>query len=149
MNDDDSLYTEETKPYLNIRKYPEAKIQKAIIEFMEARGWYCKVIPGNATISGMPDLYTFHPKYRQRWVECKNPEKYAFTKQQIINFPEMSKFGVGIWILTAATQEEYEKLWKQPNWHEYLSVNQVRTRRVKEKEHNYVPKFPTIKKNTT
>jgi hypothetical protein len=28
-------------------------------------------------------------------------------------------FGIGIWILTAATQAEYDKLFRPPNWRAY------------------------------
>ncbi len=145
-DNNEELFTD-PKPNLNIRTYPEAKIQEAGVKFLELRGWYVKIIPGNATISGLPDTYCFHPVYRQRWVEYKNPLKYSFTKQQIINFPKMSSFGIGIWILTAATEEEYKKLWLTPNWHEFLKINRVRTRKVKDKPHDYIPRFPIKDKN--
>lgn len=29
------------------------------------------------------------------------------------------KFKIGIWILTAANEEEYDKLFKEPNWRDY------------------------------
>jgi len=127
---------------LRIRNRPEAKIQLDLIEFLEKRGWYCKVIHGNAFQNGLPDLFTCHPKWKQRWIEVKNPKQYSFTQAQKENFPKMDRFGVGIWILVAATEDEYNKLWKPPNWHEYLSVNKVRTRIMKPKPHAYVPRFP-------
>jgi hypothetical protein len=82
-------------------------------------------------------------RYRARWIECKVKDHYAFTEAQLKNFPLMSAFGVGIWILTAATEEEYLKLWQPPNWHEFLPINKVHTKIRKVKSHTYIPKYPT------
>ena len=54
-----------------------------------------------------------------RWVEVKRPEGYSFTLRQRQNFPEWEKSGVGIWILTAATQEQYDLLFGPPNWRDF------------------------------
>jgi hypothetical protein len=32
-------------------------------------------------------------------------------------------FGIGIWILTAATQAEYDKLFAPPNWCDYWKAS--------------------------
>lgn len=70
---------------------------------------------------GFPDKYCFHPKYRQRWVEVKNPgNNYDLTKAQLAFFPKMHEARIGIWILTGASQEEYDKLHQLPNWKDYL-----------------------------
>jgi hypothetical protein len=45
--------------------------------------------------------------------------KYNFTKAQKIKWPVWEKFGVGIWILTGADQENYDKLFQSPNWRDY------------------------------
>lgn len=74
---------------------------------------------GNLYQRGFPDLYCTHPKHKQRWIEVKNPDNYSFTPAQLENFPLISK-GAGIWILVAATQDEYKKLFQAPNWWKYL-----------------------------
>jgi len=74
---------------------------------------------GNVYQRGFPDLYiTMESKGWERWVEVKNPESYKFTVAQLDNFPFIPK----VWILVAATQAEYEKLFKPPNWRDYLCL---------------------------
>jgi hypothetical protein len=82
------------------------------------------VIHGDANNMGWPDLYITHKRYGGRWVECKLPEMRGskFTAAQLEWFPKMSANGTGIWILTAATETEYEKLFKPQNWYHYLSA---------------------------
>jgi hypothetical protein len=41
---------------------------------------------------------------------------YEFTKAQIQTWPIWDQYGIGIWIITGATEEEYDKLFKPPNW---------------------------------
>ncbi len=72
--------------------------------------------------SGWPDLWAGHLKYGIRWIEIKMPKDYAFTPAQLDDFPKFSAVGVGIWVLNAATETEYEKLFKPPNWHMYLAI---------------------------
>jgi hypothetical protein len=99
---------------------PEYKIQKAIIDFLSARGWHVERIVGGAFQMGLPDLYVAHPKWGQRWVEVKNDGRYSFTRAQKIKWPVLEMYGVGIWILKGATQEEYDKLFAPPNWRDYV-----------------------------
>lgn len=101
---------------------PEYKIQTLLIEFLEARGWHTERIVGSAFQMGLPDLFIAHPKWGQRWVEVKNPERYSFTKAQKLKFPVLEKFGVGIWIITSADQEGYDKLFAAPNWRDYVKA---------------------------
>lgn len=122
---------------------PEAKIQQQLEMFLKARNWYVKSTHGNAYQSGFPDIYAHHIQYRARWIEVKVTGHYQFTRAQLRDFPMMSAFGVGIWILTAATEDEYRKLWLPPNWSHYLPVNKVHSRRVNPKGHGYVPKYET------
>jgi hypothetical protein len=98
---------------------PEYKIQKDIIVFLTARGWHVERIIGNAYQSGLPDLVAFNPKWGTRWIEIKNDGRYTFTKAQRRKFPVFERYNVGIWILTSATQEQYDLLFKEPNWRDY------------------------------
>ncbi|HPT70850.1 MAG TPA: hypothetical protein PLE74_01050 [Candidatus Cloacimonadota bacterium] len=103
---------------------PEAKVQKAISDYMKCRDWFVKPTHGNMYQAGFPDLFTAHQKYGIRWIEVKLPNMKGsrFTSQQLIDFPKFSAAGVGIWILTAGTDDEYRKLFGAPNWHCYLSI---------------------------
>lgn len=102
------------------KKGPEAKIQQELIYFLQAREWLVKPTHGNLYQSGFPDLYCAHHRYGQRWVEVKNPLAYRFTGAQLTEFPRFSAAGAGIWILTAATEDEYAKLFGPENWFTYL-----------------------------
>jgi len=101
------------------RDRPEAKIQKALIEYLENRGWFVRVTHGNKFQSGFPDLYCYHHKYGERWIDAKVKGRYSFTKAQKAEWPLWEEAGIGIWILVAATEEEYDKLFDKPNWREY------------------------------
>lgn len=101
------------------RHGPEYKIQADFIKFLRARGWWVERLVGNAFQRGVPDLYIAHPEFGQRWLDIKNPIAYEYTKAQIQKWPVWDQYGIGIWIITAATEEEYDKLWKPPNWKLY------------------------------
>jgi hypothetical protein len=105
---------------LKIRQKPEEKIRAAIKVFLEARGWMVEITHGNLYQAGLPDLYCAHARHGSRWVEVKNPEEYKFTAAQKKKFPVFEAHGVGIWVLTAGTEDEFLKLFKPPNWREYL-----------------------------
>jgi hypothetical protein len=98
---------------------PEWYIQKDLIEFLDTRQWMVERTHGNMYQTGFPDLYIAHERWGQRWIDCKNPERYCFTKDQRRKWPLWEKKGIGIWILVAATQEEYDKLFQPPNWRNY------------------------------
>lgn len=106
-------------------KGPEAKIQAQFIRFLEERGWHVERMIGVSGASnrgqqvGIPDLFIMHPKFGQRWVDLKNPGKYEFTKAQKQKWPIWEKYGCPIWIITAATEEEYDKLFQPCNWRKY------------------------------
>jgi len=101
-------------------KGPEAVIQEAIVNFLKIRDWHVMETHGNMYQCGFPDLYVTHHTKGIKWVEVKNPEKYEFTPAQLEHFPIISNHGVGIWIMTAATEFEYRKIFKAPNWTHYL-----------------------------
>jgi hypothetical protein len=107
------------RPKIRKAHGPEYGIQKEICCFLRERGWHVERIVGIGWQFGLPDLYITHPKWGQRWLEVKNPGEYTFTKAQRIKFPILDKYGTGIWLLTAATEDEYEKLFKGPNWKDY------------------------------
>ena len=71
---------------------------------------------------GFPDLYAYHSRFGTRWIEVKNPAKYAFTPAQMDTFPDFARHGVGVWVLIAATDTEYQKLFRPANWHTYLGI---------------------------
>jgi len=106
----------------NIKRYsvrPEAVIQADLIEFLGARGWLVEHTHGNLYQVGFPDLYLFHKTWGERWVDCKVKGRYSFTNAQKVKWPLWESFGVGIWILTAASDDEYAKLFTKPNWRVY------------------------------
>lgn len=127
------------------KKGPEAIIQTDLINFLKIRDWLVLITHGNLYQKGLPDLYCAHAAYGVRWIECKNPLAYSFTPAQRLVFPALSSKGVGVWILTAATEEEYLKLWRPANWHQYLHEFQPISRprpSLKDSE-GYKPKYPT------
>src|SRR5690242_9889197 len=89
---------------------PEWYIQQDLMAFLRAREWLVERTHGNLYQTGFPDLYVAHLKWGQRWIDCKQPKKYKFTRDQKRKWPLWDQMGIGIWILTAATQEEYDKL---------------------------------------
>lgn len=108
------------KPRIRGGRGPEEIIQTALIKFLEDRGWFVKSTHGNVFQFGFPDLYATHKLYGPRWIEVKNPLAFAFTPAQLVDFPKFTENGTKIWILVAATNEEYQKLFKEPNWYYYF-----------------------------
>ena len=101
-------------------KGPERKIQDDIIKFLKIRGWYVKETHGNMYQSGFPDLFITHLQFGHRWCEIKNPLQFSFTPAQLEEFPKFCRNGSGVWVLVAAIDFEYKKLWRPPNWTDYL-----------------------------
>ena len=104
----------------NHREGPEARIQRDLIEFLKVRNWYVKVLHGSIYQSGMPDLYIIQRRYGRRFIEVKNAKSFKFTAAQWIDFPRMVSEGEQIWVLTAATEAEYQKLFQKPNLWVYM-----------------------------
>lgn len=86
------------------------------------KDWHVIITHGNLYQHGLPDLYAMHRAYGTRWIETKNPGKFSFTKAQLESFPMFTAKGVGIWIVTAATEDEYMKLFRPANWHLFLPI---------------------------
>ncbi len=105
----------------NYKEGSEVKIQEALIKFLRERGWFVKIMHGSTYQHGVPDLYIAKRSWGGgRWVEVKNPEKWSFTAAQWETFPRLIAEGVGIWVLTAATEEEYAKLRGKPNLWKFM-----------------------------
>jgi hypothetical protein len=102
-------------------KRDEAKIQDAICDMLRMKGWFVKETHGNMFQQGFPDIYATHSSYGARWIEVKKPTGYRFTGAQLEDFPKLVAHGSGVWIMVAATEEEYLKLFKSCNWYQYLS----------------------------
>lgn len=107
---------------------PEWYIQNRWVDFLEAKGWLVERVVGNAFQMGLPDLFLAHKKYGQRWVDIKVYGRYSFTKAQKRVWPIWDDYGVGIWIIGAASSEdctkqhmitEHRKLLEPPNWREF------------------------------
>lgn len=98
----------------------EWHIQRDLTVYLKVRGWHVERMIGNAYQTGIPDLYVAHLKWGTRWIDVKRPDStYSFTKAQKLKWPVWESFGIGIWILTGADQENYDKLFKPPNWRDY------------------------------
>lgn len=112
-------------PKLRDKHGPEYGIQKDIVTFLRARGWHTErlvggEVRGGAVQSGLPDLLICHAKWGIRFVEVKYEDKHYFTKAQKWKFPILMAHGCGIWVLTASTDEQYDRLFKEPNLWDYL-----------------------------
>lgn len=101
------------------RHGPEWHIQQDLIEFLTIRTWNVEHTHGNSFQTGFPDLFIAHRSHGTRWIDVKNPKRYRFTDAQCRKWPVWEAFGIGIWILVAATQSEYDKLFGPPNWRDY------------------------------
>lgn len=101
---------------------PEGIIQNALHDYLTVRGWFCLHTHGSMFQSGFPDMFVTNTRYGSRWIEVKLPEMKGsvFTPAQIETFPKMTANGTGVWILTAANEYEYNKLFKPFNWYTYL-----------------------------
>ncbi len=114
-------------------KGPEHAIQQNLIKFLSVRDWVVMVTHGNMFQRGFPDLYALHHIHGSRWIEVKNLQAFAFTPAQLKYFPIIAASGEGIWVLTAATLAEYQKLFKKPNWHTFLYSPKTRQEKTRKK----------------
>lgn len=89
---------------------------------LESKGWVVRIVHGSVFQSGLPDLYCTHAKFGPRWIEVKLPnmEGSRWTAAQKTTFPLLENNGTPIWILVAATDSEYRKLFQPSNWLEYF-----------------------------
>ena len=98
---------------------PEAAIQERVVKFLGQRQWVVEETHGNVYQTGLPDLFAWHREHNFRWIDVKNPDAYRLTKHQCQKWPAWEKAGLGVWIMTAATEEEYAKLFLPPNFREF------------------------------
>lgn len=113
------------QPRLRDKHGPEWGIQREVANFLRTRGWHIErlaggAMHGGAVQSGLPDLFACHLKYGIRFIEIKYEDHYSFTKAQKWKFPILMSNGCGIWILTEATEKQYDRLFKEPNLWDYL-----------------------------
>jgi hypothetical protein len=99
---------------------PEFSIQRDIVRFLTNRGWRVERLVGMAWQSGLPDLLAGHKDFGMRFIEVKYEDKYHFTQAQKCKFPLLMDHGMGIWILTEASKEQYDRLFTTPNLWDYL-----------------------------
>ena len=104
------------------KRKPETILQGQIIRFLKARDWDVRSTHGNMYQSGLPDLFACHLTNGTRWIDVKMPTGYKFTPAQLEVWPAWAAKGCGVWILTAASEEEYRKLFKPANFMWYLGV---------------------------
>ena len=83
-----------------------------------------KATHGNAYSRGWPDIFASHRDFGHRWIEVKLPDMKGskYTAAQLEWFPRFMAARSGVWVLTAATDTEYLKLFDKPNWVYYLDV---------------------------
>jgi len=102
-------------------------IVKPLTNYMLGKGWRVKKIHGNAFSKGFPDLFTMHPDYTPRWIECKVVRNGTvhFTPTQEKEFPQWIVNGCNFWVIAAEDlrnnehllSRAYALLFKEPNAH--------------------------------
>ena len=86
---------------------------------LQGLGWMVEITHGGQFQRGFPDLYISHPEHGPRWIDTKVEGDYDYTDAQRLKWPVWHQHGTGIYIITAATLEQYERLWQPPNWLDY------------------------------
>jgi hypothetical protein len=101
----------------------ESKIQKEIIDMLRVKGWFVMNMHGSVFQSGFPDLFATHPNCGCRLIEVKKPmmKGSRFTPAQMEKFPLIIANGTPIFILTAATEFEYQKLFAHSNYWQFAN----------------------------
>lgn len=113
------------RPKIRDKHGPEYGIQHEIVKYLRSRGWHVErlvggEVRGGAVQSGLPDLFACHTKWGLRFIEVKYEDSFRFTKAQKWKFPILMENGCGIWILTAANEDQHDRLFKPPNLWDYL-----------------------------
>jgi len=105
---------------LTKKRKPESIIQEEFGNLLKIKNWSVRSTHGNLFMMGFPDDYACHISYGSRWIEYKCPTSYQFTRAQLQYFSELNAHGVGVWIICAATEYEYKKLFQPQNWWHYV-----------------------------
>jgi hypothetical protein len=105
-------------------KQPEKYLQERGEALLRMKGWFVMRTHGNMYQSGFPDTFCTHYKYSSRWIDWKIKGRSGdvFTPAQHECFPKLCANGSGVWILVDATEEEYNKLFKRPNFWAFLEA---------------------------
>ena len=74
---------------------------------------------------GLPDLMAGHPRHGVRFIEIKQEDHYRWTIAQRWKFPVLMRFGFGVWVLTEATEEQYDRLFHPPNLWDYMKESDI------------------------
>lgn len=101
------------------RRELEKKIRSRLRDFLQSLDWLVEITHGNQFMKGFPDLYVSHAQHGARWIDTKVEGNYDYTEAQRRKWPRWHKHGTGIWILTDATHEQYQRLFEPPNWLDY------------------------------
>ncbi len=113
------------KPKIRPAHGPEYGIQNDVVKMLRSKGWHIERLVGMAYQFGLPDLLIGHPQWGIRFVELKQEDHYRFTIRQRWKFPVLMRYGMGIWILTEATEEQYERLFHPPNLWDYMKKEEI------------------------
>ena len=98
------------RPKIRKAHGPEFGIQRDIVKFLRTKGWWVERLVGMAWQSGLPDLFACHKDFGVRFIEVKFEDKFGFTKAQKCKFPFLMDNGCGIWVLTEASEDQYDRL---------------------------------------
>jgi len=115
------------KPRIRKQHGPEYGIQREVVRFLRLRGWWVERLIGMAWQSGLSDLLICHRHYGVRLLEIKQQEHFKFTRAQKAKFPRLMENGGGVWIMTEASEEQYQRLFKGPNLWDYLKPEECLT----------------------
>lgn len=96
---------------------PESLASIKIIKYMKARSWACWKVGAGKYVSGWPDYYCVHHIFKHRWIEIK-VDKNKLRASQVKRFRELTKAGDEVFVLE--NEGQYGKLFKPPNWEEYI-----------------------------
>jgi hypothetical protein len=103
---------------------PEALVQATIVNRLRAQGWYVMKMHGNEFQKGFPDLFCSHKDHGIKLIEVKRPgmKGSSFTDAQLKAFPEMTRNGAPVYVITGAEDHELRKIFGKSNWWTYLKA---------------------------
>lgn len=104
-------------PRKTVRSGPEMQGASRLRTKMEAIGWHLEKLHGNKYQSGLPDYIAIHIEFGHRWIETKAPGEKLSSRQHL-KFALFERKGQKIYVLENETH--YDKLFKEPNWKNYI-----------------------------